>query len=183
MDSLSKNIAVNLKKIRRARGMSLDNVAELTGVSKSMLGQIEREEANPTIGIMGKICSGLRVELSDLTDAPEKNLCFIDGQKLQPVKGVEGRYRVYRYFPSDHERHFELYRVVIEPGCEYVSAAHREGSMEYLCVSRGVLTLQTRQMRQELRERDAIRIEADQDHIYLNRGEDTLEIIKAFFFS
>ena len=44
MSQLDKNIAVNLKRIRKSRNMSLDIVAEKTGVSKSMLGQIERGE-------------------------------------------------------------------------------------------------------------------------------------------
>ena len=63
MDYLNKNISINLKTIRREKGMSMDEVAEQTGVSKSMLGQIERGEANPTIGTLGKIVSGLRVDL------------------------------------------------------------------------------------------------------------------------
>jgi len=50
MDYLNKNIARNLKKIRQIRGLSLDIVSEQTGVSKSILAQIERGEANPTIG-------------------------------------------------------------------------------------------------------------------------------------
>ena len=66
MDYLNQNIAINLKRIRQARGMSLDLVAEQTGVSKSMLGQIERGEANPTIGILGRIVSGLRIGLDSL---------------------------------------------------------------------------------------------------------------------
>ena len=61
MDYLSKNVAVNLKRTRQARGMSLDQVAEQTGVSKSMLAQIERGTANPSLGVLGKITSGLRI--------------------------------------------------------------------------------------------------------------------------
>ena len=57
MDYLSHNIAVNLKRIRTSKGMSLDVVAEQTGVSKSMLAQIERGTANPSIGFLGKIVS------------------------------------------------------------------------------------------------------------------------------
>ena len=52
MDYLSHNIALNLNRIRRAKGMSLDLVAEQTGVSKSMLAQIEKGSANPSIGIL-----------------------------------------------------------------------------------------------------------------------------------
>ena len=57
MDYLSHNVAVNLKRIRRSRGMSLDLVAEQTGVSKSMLAQIEKDRANPSLGVLGKISS------------------------------------------------------------------------------------------------------------------------------
>ena len=68
MDYLSHNIAINLKRIRKAKGMSLDVVSEQTGVSKSMLATIEKGDANPSIGVLGKIMSGLRIDLQDLTD-------------------------------------------------------------------------------------------------------------------
>ena len=54
MDYLSHNVAVNLKSIRRAKGMSLDVVSEQTGVSKSMLAQIEKGSANPSLGVLVK---------------------------------------------------------------------------------------------------------------------------------
>ena len=78
MDYLSHNIAVNLKRIRKAKGMSLDVVAEQTGVSKSMLATIEKGEANPSIGVLGKIMSGLRIDLQDLTQAPQKSVYLVD---------------------------------------------------------------------------------------------------------
>ena len=53
MDYLSHNVAVNLKQIRLSKGMSLGEVAEQTGVSKSMLAQIEKGTANPSLGISG----------------------------------------------------------------------------------------------------------------------------------
>ena len=63
MDYLSHNVAVNLKRIRQSKGMSLDQVSEQTGVSKSMLAQIEKGNANPSLGVLGKITSGLRIKL------------------------------------------------------------------------------------------------------------------------
>ena len=56
---LSHNVAVNLKIIRTSKGMSLDVLSEQTGVSKSMLAQIEKGTANPSLGVLGKITSGL----------------------------------------------------------------------------------------------------------------------------
>ena len=60
-DYLSQNVSENLKRIRQSKGMSLEQVAEQTGVSKSMLAQIERGTANPSLGVLGKITSGLRI--------------------------------------------------------------------------------------------------------------------------
>ena len=77
MDYLSHNVAVNLKQIRLSKGMSLGEVAEQTGVSKSMLAQIEKGTANPSLGVLGKITSGLRIEFQTLIDPPREDFCNI----------------------------------------------------------------------------------------------------------
>ena len=66
MTQLDKNIAFNLKRIRKSKNMSLDMLAERTGVSKSMLGQIERGVSNPTVSTIGKIVDGLKVPFEQL---------------------------------------------------------------------------------------------------------------------
>ena len=55
MDYLSHNISINLRRIRQSKSMSLEQAAEQTGVSKSMLAQIEKGTANPSLGVLGKI--------------------------------------------------------------------------------------------------------------------------------
>ena len=66
MSRLEENIGSNLKRIRKAQKMSLDMLAKKTGVSKSMLGQIERGESSPTISTLGKIVEGIPVPLEEL---------------------------------------------------------------------------------------------------------------------
>ena len=68
MDYLNYNVAVNLKRIRREKGMSLEGMAEQTGVSKSMLAQIEKGIANPSLGVIGKIIGGLHIEFQELIE-------------------------------------------------------------------------------------------------------------------
>ena len=55
MDSISKDIGEKLKAIRKEMNLSLDTAAKLTGVSKAMLGQIERGESTPTVLTLWKI--------------------------------------------------------------------------------------------------------------------------------
>ena len=76
MEDISQVIAKNLKEIREQRRLSLDRVAELTGVSKSMLGQIERGESNPTIQTVWKMANGLKVSLTALIDATAPCLLY-----------------------------------------------------------------------------------------------------------
>lgn len=182
MDYLNSNIAINIKKIRVARGMSLDLVAEQTGVSKSMLGQIERGVANPTIGTIGKIVSGLRVELNDLIRTPGEELYQVYKERLVPIKDETGQYHVYTYFPYEKERNFEIYVIEVEPGGKYYSGAHGEGTKEYILVNEGTLTLSVNKEIVDVKKGDAIRFDTDKEHEYINNGQDLLQILAVFSY-
>ena len=86
MDYFSENVAYNLKRIRNAQKMSLDVVAEQTGISKSMLGQIERGESNPTIATLGKIVSGLRIPFSALLSSTKSEVITVQRSTLGTMR-------------------------------------------------------------------------------------------------
>ena len=73
MEEINALFSANLKRLRETRRMSLDEVSRLSGVSKSMLGQIERGEVNPTISTVWKIASGLKVPYSQLLSRPQSS--------------------------------------------------------------------------------------------------------------
>lgn len=141
-DYLSQNVAMNLKRIRQSKGMSLDQVAEQTGVSKSMLAQIEKGTANPSIGVLGKVTSGLRIEFQQLIESPRTEFCLVTPQDLVPAKEIEGQYKIWTCFPYEENRFVEIYRIDIEPGGVYVSGSHGEKTREYLTVTDGVITVE-----------------------------------------
>lgn len=64
MEQVSLKIGERLKEIRKVRCLTLDDAANLTGVSKPMLGQIERGQSSPTINTLWKISTGLKIPLS-----------------------------------------------------------------------------------------------------------------------
>lgn len=182
MDYINKNIAVNLKKIRIAKNLSLEEAAEQTGVSKSMLAQIERGEANPSIGCLGKVVSGLRVELSELLETPRQETYYISKDKLIPTKEVEGQYTIYTYFPYEKGRQFEIYGMEIYPNGVYYSGSHGERTVEYVMVSNGTLTLKMQDKRFEIRHGDAFRFDSDKEHWYCNHGREVLRLTVVFSF-
>lgn len=168
MDYLSHNIAINLKRIRKAKGMSLDVAAEQTGVSKSMLSTIEKGDANPSVGVLGKIMSGLRIDLQDLTQAPQDDSYLVDIKKLSPTKVVEGKYRVWTCFPIADNRTVEIYRIDIEPGGVYESGSHGERTKEYIAMLEGTLSVQLEDGVHEVKRDQFFRFESDQPHTYFN---------------
>ncbi|MBQ3512683.1 MAG: helix-turn-helix transcriptional regulator [Lachnospiraceae bacterium] len=182
MDYLNNNISLNLKKIRLGRGMSLDQAAEQTGVSKSILGQIERGEANPTIGTIGKIVSGLRVELSDLVKNPGEEIYLVKKENLVPTKIMDGKYRVYTYFPYEKNRDFEIYIIEVEPEAEYVSGSHGEKTKEYVLVNEGTLMLKREEESCIVNKGDAIRFDSDEEHRYINAGDTLLQMVCVFSY-
>lgn len=182
MDYLSKNIAINLKRIRLGKKMSLDDVAEQTGVSKSMLGQIERGDSNPTISTICKIISGLRVTMYDLIEAPPDETYIVKKEDLTPAKEISGQYSVYTYFPFSKNREFEIYGIEIQPGGVYVSGSHGERTTEYLVINQGTLTLRVGGEELTVCQGDAMFFESDKEHVYINNGEDTLQFNSFFIF-
>lgn len=170
MDYLTRNVSENLKAVRHSRNMSLDQVAEQTGVSKSMLAQIEKGTANPSLGVLGKIASGLRIEFVEMIRRPHANYYRIDPEELIPTKELPGQYSVLTCLPYEDSREVELYRISIEPGCIYRSGGHGEKTREYLVVTKGQIVVECHQHREELTEGKIFVFETDTDHNYRNEG-------------
>ena len=180
VDYLSHNIAINLKRIRKAKGMSLDVVAEQTGVSKSMLSTIEKGEANPSIGVLGKIISGLRIELQDLTQPPQEDSYLVDIHRLSPTKAVEGQYQVWTCFPIADNRTVEIYRIDIEPGGTYESGSHGERTKEYIAMLEGTLSVRLEDGIHVVTRDQFFRFESAQPHTYFNGGTSRLSFMSFF---
>jgi transcriptional regulator with XRE-family HTH domain len=67
-----QRIADRVRQLRAASGLSLDGLADKSGVSRSMISLIERGESSPTAVVLEKLASGLGVMLASLFDAPNK---------------------------------------------------------------------------------------------------------------
>lgn len=169
MDYLNENVAINIRTIRKSKNMSLDMLAQETGVSKSMLGQIERGEANPTLATLGKISSGLRVGFLDLVGPPREEIFMIRKKTLKPIKEEKNNFKNYSYFPFEEGRDFEIYNVELEGHGHYDCTSHGENTKEYIVVSAGSVTIETEGEAYELNEGDAARMYSDKEHRYVNR--------------
>ena len=77
---VNKIIAQNVKKLREKRKLTLDAASEITGVSRSMLAQIEKGDVNPTISVLWKIAGGYKVSFTSLL---EQRGCCTGGRTVK----------------------------------------------------------------------------------------------------
>lgn len=176
MSHLDRNIAVNLKRIRKAKNMSLDMMAEQTGVSKSMLGQIERGESIPTVSTISKIVEGIRVSFEELIKTPIEQVSIAEKGELTKIRDIPNNCRVYVYFSYDMKRSFEIYLIEIDPNGEYKTGSHGENTYECITVSNGELTLIVNQEQYNIQKNNSIKFAANQEHTYRNNSDKILYI-------
>ena len=183
MDDVTFLVARNLKKIRDEKKLSLDRLSELTGVSKSMLRQIEKGESSPTIATIWKISNGLKISFTSLFSAPQTDTTLIPKSSIGPLVEDKGKYRLYPFFPIEEGRRFEIYSIEIEKGGKLDADAHQTGTEEFLTVYTGELTLRVNEEEYRLDEGDAIRFRADRPHTYLNPGKNMAKINLVIFYT
>lgn len=164
------NIGRNLNNVRKRRGLSLDKVAELTSVSKAMLGQIERGESTPTVNVLWKIATGLKVSFTSLLTNREedKETLLIHHSETTPIVEENGQMRIYPQFMFDSSRGFEVFIIELESGCSHRSDPHDEGVEEYISIIEGVLEVIIGGDIYVLNKGDALRYLANKEHNYHN---------------
>ncbi|ADP12308.1 Transcriptional regulator [Erwinia sp. Ejp617] len=175
MDRLQHHLARTLKAQRATRGWSLTQAAQMTGVSKAMLGQIERAESSPTIATLWKIASGFNLPFSFFiaADIADRGAARSQGQ-LQGYRQPNHGMQIVPLFPFDAETGFEMLVVELVPGALSESSAHEQGVIEHAIVISGQLEIAVDGCRQRLKEGEALRFHADRPHSYRNPGETLL---------
>lgn len=183
MEPIHKKVGKNLQAIRKSRGLSLDNTAELTGVSKAMLGQIERGDSNPTISVLWRIVNGLNISFTTLIEEVDAEVTVVNPDDTQPFLEEGGNYRAYPLFPYNLRTKFESYLVRIEPGCEHQSEAHNDGVEEYVFVQEGVLELYYGETPFEIQAGSAAHFSANRPHRYRNPGNSTTSFYTVIYYA
>ncbi len=183
MEPMNLRIGEKLKSIRIARTLSLDDTAALTGVSKPMLGQIERGQSVPTVTTLWKIATGLKTPLSAFLEEPQTEYIVTGPDEANVVLGDDGKMRAYPLFTYDPVRSVETFYSVFDPECRHSSDKHDDGVEEHIFVLRGTLRLVLGDRPVEVSERQAIRFRADIPHAYQNVTRDRCEVYNTIFYS
>jgi transcriptional regulator with XRE-family HTH domain len=159
-DDIRSTIADRIKKCRKDREISLEKAALLTGVSKAMLGQIERRESAPTITTLGKIAQGLNISFASFFEGKE-------GSDFRQVSiPCDPNMVIREVFPFNPTTRMELFEVTLLNRHHQISAAHRFGVVEHVVVLQGVVDLIYGSKLHRLETGNAHKFHADVAHQY-----------------
>ena len=176
MDAMSSRISENLRQIRKEKKLSLDSMAEQTGVSKSMLGQIERGESSPTVATLWKIATGLHISFTALLEGRQTETQLIRKGEVSPLLSDEGRFRLFPFFPYDAES------IELEPGTRSESVPHEDGTEEFVLVFEGALRLTVDGVEYVVEAGEGIRYLANKPHIYECHGTQKTKICMVIYY-
>lgn len=161
-------IQINLRAARQRAGLSLSRAAELTGVSKAMLGQIERGESSPTIATLWKLAKGFHLPLTAFIEDLVSTADTFTPAGPDPVR-FEKSIGFNTVFPFDPVFGSETFLMTLQPGESQTSNPHDAGVVEDVFVISGQMELLRGGEWQALNPGDGVRFSADQPHGYRNR--------------
>jgi transcriptional regulator with XRE-family HTH domain len=171
-EAIAGEFCGRVKQLRAEHGWSLQDLANASGVSRSMLSQIERNEANPTLAVTLRIARAFGTSLADLVTTPGAT---------SSVEVIRAGDRTYHYRSDSHchirtlsplylEKDVEFYEVRLQPGASLASSAHFKGTREFLTVQKGRIRVESADDTEELEPGDSASYRADVTHAIHNAG-------------
>lgn len=167
-------VGAALQRLRLARGLTLEDLSRIAGVSKSMLSQIEREKANPTIAITWRLANALGVQIGELLASEEKNteaIRVLEAHETPTLPGSHAGYVLRILGPMELAGKYEWYELTLAPGGELVSQPHDPGATEHLTVLNGSVELEVGSFKKKVKSGATARYPADQAHAIRNGGK------------
>ena len=163
-DDILSRLPTRLKEARRAQGLSLDAVAKLSGVSRSMVSQIERGESSPTIATLWNLTRALQVDFAGLLAGQTDGIDVLRAAEAPTIDNRGSRCRLRILSPPEDAGRCEVYEISLGDGGTLDSQPHTAGAREQITVITGRIEVISGASREILRTGDSARYAADIPH-------------------
>jgi transcriptional regulator with XRE-family HTH domain len=169
-DSVSENLAANVRRLREEHGLSQQRMADLSGVPRPTWANLESGGANPTVSVLTRVASALGVRVEELLSAPRAELRYFKAGDLGHKK--RGKGRLSPLLPQGG-RSLEFHRLEFGPDDLWAAAPHSPGTQEILTCELGRIEVSLGSESITLGPGDVAMFRADQRHSYKNLGRRT----------
>jgi transcriptional regulator with XRE-family HTH domain len=167
-------LCARVRELRRRRRWTLEEMSAACGVSRSMLSEIERGRANPTIAVAWRIAQAFGMSLGELVEAPSAT------PRIDVIRADDRTYhfrsdrhcRIRTLSPLHLEKSVEYYQVILRPGGALRSLPHFEGARELLTVQQGSVKVTSADEVEQLKTGDSAHYPADVAHSIENTGSE-----------
>jgi len=165
-DSILEELPTRLKKARKDQGLSLDAIANISGVSRSMVSQIERGESSPTIATLWNLTRALNVDFAGLLDqsSSENRIEVLKADEVPRIDNMGTGCQIKILSPPEDADGHEVYDVTFLSGGSLKSQPHGRGTTEQLTVLSGAVRVTSGTAVTELQAGDTARYAADLNH-------------------
>lgn len=177
--SESPPIGAEIQRLRKQRGMTLDQLSLRAGVSKSVLSQIERDQTNPTLVTLCRIAEALESRPAAFFAGPsdDGSIEKVKRNSVPRISSDDGLMRLDILGPLDTAEWLQWYLLTAEPGGVLASDSHGANSWEHLSVIEGEIAVETPREKILLNTGDTGRYPTDDRHVLRNESQKTARAI------
>jgi transcriptional regulator with XRE-family HTH domain len=166
-DTLSTNLADNIRQLREARGLTQQQMAKVSGLPRPTWSNLESGAANPTVAVLVKVAAALQVSVEELLSPPRASARYFPADSLQLRQ--RGLATVRKLLPEPVAG-MELDRMELPAGAHMAGIPHTPGTREYLTCETGSIELTESGQTWVLSPGDVVVFRGDQKHGYRNPG-------------
>lgn len=171
VDRLPAAVGARIRATRAQRGWTLDQLADISGVSRRMIVNVEAGTTNASLATLLRLSTALHVSLAELVAEPAAGPITVTAPRDRvPLWTGEFGGTAHLVSSADTPDILELWEWRMHPGDAYASDAHLPGTRELLHVHNGELALTVGETKRSLRSGDAVAFVADAPHSYACAG-------------
>jgi len=176
-DPSGQVLCERVTELRQRNNFTLEQLAAASGVSRSMLSQIERGQANPTLAVTFRIAQAFGMSIGELVDdtAASASIEIIHGDDPNNLFRADSQCQIRTLSPLHLEKSVEFYELLIHSGQALTSSAHFDGTRELFTVTSGQAELHAGVTECKLDAGDTASYRADVEHIIKNTGTTQLK--------
>ena len=171
--ALSGQLGATVQRLRKAYNLSLSELSHQSGVAKSIISQIERNETNPTLATIWRLAQALDVSIERVLQTAEDAPFLEKTSKAETpiLLSDDGKCRLAIIGWIKTVEWLQAYELSADPGGTLELDAHQRGSVESLSVREGELEVEVGGVIETVKPGETLRYRCDRPHIIRNRGK------------
>ena len=168
---ISNLVGTRIRAVRGQRKQTQQQLADLAGIPRATLATVERDDANPSLGVVFKIATALGLTLDALVESSYRRIQHLPASVMRQMTSGDGAYRATVVSPPG-AFHFTQMIFHLRAKGVYPGRPHPPGSEEYLHILQGEVDLEVAGERLRLKAGETAVFRGNVQHVYRNPGRE-----------